>query len=250
MTKILLKRRAGLFLCLCLSFLPCPGNVFCGEKEELDEILRLDSQLIQSIEKNEIKDKSQALNGLVGRYRQFLRKYPRNVEARNYLGGLYYDIGMPDKAFREWSAGLRINPDNPYLHNNISEYYAHTKGEPARAIAEVKKAIALKDDVAVFHFNLANYYDLFRFTALSDFKSLGKVFEECVKEYRKAVELDPANFDFAFVYAATLTYSPKIWGVEDSSSSQEKIAAWERSLVLVSDTARKELIEKILSRLR
>ncbi len=244
-----LRRLTRLICGLALFF--CLQPAFCGEKEELAEILLLDSQIFQSLEKGKTdKRDRKAVEDLVEKYRTFIKKYPENVDARNYLGGLYYDLGMPEKAFQEWSTGLRMDPDHPYLHNNIAEYYAHTSGEPARAIAEVRKAVGLKDDVAIFHFNLANYYDLFRYVVLEEFKSLDAVFRECLKEYQKACELEPSNFDFAFVYAATLTYSPVVWGIEDPSSPSEKVAAWQRCLLLAPDTTRKELITKILQKLR
>ena len=145
---------------------------------------------------------------------------------------------------------MKINPKDPYLHNNIAEYYGHTSGEPEKAIAETRKAVGLKPDVAVFHFNLANYYDVFRFVALSELKSLEGVFEECLKEYRKAMELDPANFEYASVYARTLTYSPKIWKIEDSHPVAEKVKAWEDCLPLATDRQQKEFIEKEIGKLK
>jgi tetratricopeptide (TPR) repeat protein len=248
MKNICFKRIIGVFLFGVWLFLT--PNLFAGEKERLDEILRSDSALVQSVEKKEISDVRGAVNALAEKYRAFIRKYPGNTDARNYLGGLYYDFGMPEKAFREWRTGLKINPRNPYLHNNIAEYYSHTSGEAEKAIAETRTAIGLKPDVAVFHFNLATYYDVFRFVVLPEFKSSEGVFEECLKEYRKAVELEPANFEYASTYAQTLTYSPKFWRIKDSHPVSEKIKAWEYCLPLAPDPQRKEFIEKEIKKLK
>jgi len=240
--------RAGLGLCLALK-IAAGQTAKAGEKEELDEILRYDSEQMQAIEKDRVADVRPVVDDLIKKYRFFIKQHPKNTDARNYLGGLYYDFGMPEKALREWKAGLKINPADPYLHNNIAEYYGHDSGEPEKAIAETRKAIGLKPDVAVFHFNLANYYDLFRFVVLPEFKSLEGVFEACLNEYRKAMELEPANFEYASVYARTLTYSPKVWKIEDSHPVAEKVKAWEDCRLLAPDPQQKEFIEKEIKKL-
>jgi len=238
------------FSLTALNILFSTQTTFAGEKEELEEILRHDSEIIRAIENNETADVRTAVDDLIEKYRTFLRKYPRNADARNYLGGLYYDSGMAEEAFREWRAGLRFNPRNPYLHNSIAEYYGHDSGEPKRAIKEVREAIRLKPDVAVFRFNLATYYDVFRFVVLPEFKSLENVFEACLSEYQKALELEPANFEYASTYARTLTYSPKIWKIKDSRPVSEKIKAWEYCLLLAPDKQQKEFIEKEITTVR
>jgi len=243
------RKYPAILLLTGLVLFPKVGT-FAGEKEELDEILRYDSQQVQAIEKNEITDVRTAVDDLIKKYRAFLKKYPKNVDARNYLGGLYYDFGIPEKALREWRAGLKINPQNPYIHNNIAEYYGHDSGEPEMAIKETRKAIRLKTDVAVFHFNLATYYDVFRFVVLPEFKSMESVFEECLKEYRKAIELDPTNFEYASTYARTLTYGPKIWRIKDLYAASEKIKAWEYCLTLTTDSQQREFIEKQIEKFK
>ncbi|MFH2068767.1 MAG: hypothetical protein ABII89_04815 [Candidatus Omnitrophota bacterium] len=243
------RKYAVILLLAGLVFFPKPG-IFASEKEELDEILRFDSEQVQAIENNEIADVRSAVADLIKKYQAFLKKYPKNTDARNYLGGLYYDFGMPEEALREWRAGLKLNPQDPYLHNSIAEYYGHDSGKPERAIKETREAIRLKTDVPVFHFNLATYYDVFRFIVLPEFKSLKDVFEECLKEYRKAIELDPANFEYASTYARTLTYSPKVWRIEDSHPVSEKVKAWEYCLPLAPDKQQKEFIEKEIKKLK
>jgi tetratricopeptide (TPR) repeat protein len=243
------RKCAAVFLWAGLILFPVL-KAYAGEKEELDEILRLDSAQVQAIENNKTADVQTAVSNLIEKYRSFLRKYPGNVDARNYLGGLYYDFGMPDEAFQEWRAGLKLNPQDPYLHNNIAEYYSHNSGEPEKAIKETREAIRLKTNVAVFHFNLADYYDVFRFVVRPEFKSMEDVFEECLKEYRKAIELDPANSEYASVYARTLTYGPKFWKIKDSYPASEKIKAWERCLLLAADRQQKEFIEKEIKKLK
>lgn len=238
-----------IFLWAGLSLFPTL-KIFAGEKEELDEILRYDSEQVQAIEDNEMANVRTAVADLIKKYQFFIRKYPKNADARNYLGGLYYDFGMPEKALREWRAGLKINSQNPYIHNNIAEYYGHNSGQPEKAIKETREAVRLKTDVAVFHFNLATYYDVFRFVILPEFKSMESVFEKCLEEYRKAIELEPTNFEYASTYARTLTYSPKIWRIKDSHPASEKIKAWEYCLSLAPDKQQKEFIEKEIKKIK
>lgn len=242
-------KHATILLLAGLSLFPVL-KASAGEKEELNEILRYDSEQVQAIENNEIADVRTAVADLIKKYQAFIRKHPKNADARNYLGGLYYDFGMPEKALREWRAGLKLNPQDPYLHNNAAEYYGHISGEPERAIKETREAIRLKTDVAVFHFNLATYYDVFRFVVLPEFKSMESVFKECLKEYRKSIELDPANFEYASTYARTLTYGPKIWRIKDLYAVSEKIKAWEYCLSLATDKQQKEFIEKEIKKLK
>ncbi|MCX5643061.1 MAG: hypothetical protein NTY10_07595 [Candidatus Omnitrophica bacterium] len=216
----------------------------------MNEILRYDSEQVQAIENNEVANTQTALADLIKKYQLFIRKYPKNTDARNYLGGLYYDFGMPEKAFREWRAGLKLNPQDPYLHNNIAEYYSHNSGEPEKAIKETMEAIRLKTDVAVFRFNLATYYDVFRFTVLPEFESMENIFEACLREYRKAMELDPANFEYASTYARTLTYSSKFWKIEDMYPASEKIKVWEYCRLLAPDKKQKEFAEREIGKLK
>ena len=244
-------RRKCIIIFLWAGLILFPASrAFTGEKTELDEILRFDSEQVQAIKDNEIANVRTAVDDLIKKYRAFIRKYPKNVDARNYLGGIYYDFGEPEKALREWRTGLKLNPQDPYIHNNIAEYYGHNSGEPEKAIKETREAIRLKMDVAVFHFNLATYYDVFRFVVLPEFESMENVFEKCLKEYRKAIELEPANLEYASTYARTLTYSPKMWKIKDSCPVLDKIKAWEYCLALTPDKQQKEFMEKEIKKLK
>lgn len=232
------------------NFSPGGGADRAGvERKALQAVVDFDGVTMEALASGEISDADAAVRAVEERYRRFMRRYPRNADAYNYLGGFFYDMGLSGRAYREWRAGLRADPRNAHIHNNIAEYYGHDAGRPRKAIEMVRRAIRLDPREAVFHFNLGTYYDVFRHAVLDEYKTAERVFLECLEAHRRAVELAPDNYEFARVYALTLTVSPRVWGIDDPVGRDEKIAAWEYCLPLAPDEAAAQFVRRQLERL-
>ena len=244
----------AIFVALLLGAEPVFHNFTSGAaataaaQRALDEVLAFEEDVSSALAAGGYQDREAALRLVENRYLDFIRRYPRNAAVRNYLGGFYSDSGRAGDAYCQWRIGLRLDPGNPYLHNIIAEYFGHDAGRPDLAVAFVRRAIRLKPDEAVFFFNLATYYDVFRHAVVGEYGSLENVFRACLELYRRAVELEPGNYDYAMNYALTVSFSPMVWRIADPTPREEKIAAWRRCLELAPDQQARLYVESQIRR--
>lgn len=240
---------SAVFTGVLYNFSPSRPVAVPDESALLGEVTAFDKETVDGVRDGTLADAAAAVRQVERRYREFSRRFPRNSDAYNFLGGFFYDMGLPERAYREWRAGLRVNRADAHLYNNLAEYYAHDTGRHRQAIEMVRRAIRLDAGVAVFHFNLGTYYDVFRNVVLVDYGSLDAVYAACLAAHRRAVELAPESYENAYVYALTITHSPRIWGIENPSSQSEMIAAWRYCLPLAPHEAATAFIRRQLERL-
>ncbi len=165
----------------------------------------------------------------VDRYEDFLVRYPQNWYVRHRYAWFLADHTLGYEAAEEWRKVIKLAPDFPYAYNNLASLYNHM-GRDLEAVDLFRKAIALKDDDATFHVNLAVNYSTHRFEVAEKFGwDLPRVFRECVAEYRKARELIPAEVEVARELASQYVLA-KHFGVEDAAD--EAIEAWQYYLAL------------------
>jgi Flp pilus assembly protein TadD len=74
-----------------------------------------------------------------------LRINPDNSKAHNNLGTALAEQGRIAEAMTQFTAALRINPDNSEAHNNLGTALAE-QGRIAEAIAQFREALRLKPD--------------------------------------------------------------------------------------------------------
>jgi tetratricopeptide (TPR) repeat protein len=77
-------------------------------------------------------DRARAANEL------WIEAYPRDAAAHSGLGNLYASLGQPEKAVREMSEAIRLDPDFAYAYGNLAALYA---GE--NRLDDAKKTLAL-----------------------------------------------------------------------------------------------------------
>ncbi len=187
-----------------------------------------------------IQDK-EALENVIKRYEGYIEKHPDSARAYNDLGDILYDYaGEPHEAAKKWQKAVEIAPDFAEAHNNLAVHYDHY-GDPIRGIEEVKKAIQFDPDRGDYHFNLATFYFAGRFEVQKKYGwDLPKIYEACLDEYKKAVILEPENFDFAADYARTFSFA-KFFQVETDYDAA--IAAWKYCLGLdIDDNQRSQVL--------
>lgn len=167
-------------------------------------------------------------------YEQFLADFPNNAVAHNYYGEALADLKEEhQQAAEQWRKAVELDPDLADPHNNLGIYYGHF-GHPDKAIDESRKAVELGPEVAEFHFNLALAYHNFRHVATSKLGwTLPRLFEEILKESRKARQLAPDDLEIAMDYARTYFSSEDFGAAPDWS---EALAAWQYCLPLAKDS--------------
>jgi len=106
---------------------------------------------IISIKRNEVWRSDQTL------WRATFRTEPRSIRALNgvALESIWYkDYKKAEDLFRK---ALSLDPLDYEIRNNLAVVYIQTN-RPSEAIVELEKAVALKPDYAVAHYNLARLY--------------------------------------------------------------------------------------------
>ena len=172
----------------------------------------------------------EALEKVIDRYEEYIEEHPGSARAYNDLGDILYDhAGEPHEAAKRWEKAVEIAPDFAEAHNSLAVYYDHY-GDPIRGMEQVKKAIQLDPNRGVYHYNLATFYFAGRYEVKKKYGwDLPEIYEACLKEYKKAIILEPENFEFASDYARTYFFA-KHFQVETDYDAA--IAAWEYCLGL------------------
>ena len=173
------------------------------------------------------------VEGVLRRYVLFLKEFSESAAGHNYYGEALADLKSKHaEAVREWLKAIELDPKLPDPHNNMGIHYGHF-GQPEKAIDEFRKAIELGPDVAEFHFDLALAYHNFRYVAMDKLGwTLPRLFEEILKESRKARKLKPEDLEIAADYARTFFSSEDFQVAPDWP---EALSAWQYCLALTED---------------
>ncbi|HOC52569.1 MAG TPA: tetratricopeptide repeat protein [Caldisericia bacterium] len=119
------------------------------------------------------------------KYKKAIELNPKDAEAHNNLGVLYYNQNKFKEAEYEYKKAIELNPNHAGAHNNLGGLY-YTQKKFKEAEYEFKKAIKLDPDFAVAHYNLgALYYT-------------HKKFKEAEYTFKKVIELNPINANAHF----------------------------------------------------
>jgi len=175
-------------------------------------------------------------------YEDFLRVHAEHARARLAYGSFLSDIGEEDAAQAQWEKAREADPQNPASWNNLANYYGHN-GPVTNAFRYYAKAIELNPGESTYYFNLATTVYLFRHDATNYYRlTLPQVFEKAMDLYRKALELDPANFVLATDYAQSYYgFDPRLTGnAEQDYRIKQKhcddaLAAWQSAFKLARD---------------
>ncbi|MFH1116912.1 MAG: tetratricopeptide repeat protein [Pseudomonadota bacterium] len=91
-------------------------------------------------------------------YSEVLENNPRSVEALNWRGMAYDDMGKLDEALADLNKAIQLNPSYADAYNNRGE--VHRKKKMYRqALSDYNKAATLDKKFAEPHFNLALIYE-------------------------------------------------------------------------------------------
>jgi tetratricopeptide (TPR) repeat protein len=176
-------------------------------------------------------------------YTSFLRRHPDS--ARGYLayGSFLDDIGEEDEGKVQFENASKIDPKNPAAWNNLANYYGEN-GPLTNAFADYARAIDLDPTEPVYYQNLATTVYLYRKDA-REYYGLNEqqVFDKALALYRKAMQLDPENFELATDYAESY------YGIRPLRTN-DALVAWTNALTIAHSDVEREGVFIHLARVK
>ena len=106
-----------------------------------------------------------------------MRQDPKNLEAWEHLGNLYFDANEPQKAVNAYNKALEIDPNNTSVLVDCGVMYRETK-QFDKSLEYFQKALRIdpKHEFALFNSGIVLYHDLNRKAeALEIWRTLVKV---------------------------------------------------------------------------
>lgn len=176
-------------------------------------------------------------------YQDFLRRHTNS--ARGYLayGSFLNDIGDEDGAAVEYEKSRQLDPKNPAAWNNLANYYGEYGGL-SNAFTYYARAIELDPTEPVYYRNLATTVYLFRKDAREYYGiNEQEVFDKSLALYRKAMQLDPKNFELATDYAESY------YGIKPLRTN-DALVAWTNALHVAGNEIEREGVYIHLARVK
>ena len=176
-------------------------------------------------------------------YAGFLRRHPDSARGFLAYGTYLDDIGDEDSARVQFENASQVDPKNPAAWNNLANYYGE-HGPVAKAFTDYARAIELAPAEPVYYHNLATLVYLYRKDAQT-FYNLNEqqVFDKALELYRKAVQLDPDNFELATDYAESY------YGIRPLRTN-DALVAWTNALHIAHDDTEREGVFIHLARIK
>lgn len=115
---------------------------------------------------------------------KIIREQPDNSEVIHFLGIIYLDLELFDKAIECINKAIKLNPDNAHAYFHLGNAL-RGKGQSEEVIIAYQKAMQLKPNYTEVYNNLGNLL-----------QEKGQL-NEAIPYYKKAIEIDP---DFADAY--------------------------------------------------
>lgn len=216
-------------------------KVLAADDEALMEITRWRDEAAQSgIKPSEVE--ASLLNNRIRQrvvpvraaYEEFLQQHPKHTNARVAYAAFLDEIGDEHSAELQLEKAVQFNTNSPAALNNLANHYGHN-GKVSHAFPLYERAIQLAPTEALYCENLATTVYLFRQDAMAYYKiTEQEVFTKSLGLYRRAVELDPTNFDRAVEWAKTYygvkvppTDTPEAKRKAEIQLADEALGAWE-----------------------
>jgi len=141
-------------------------------------------------------DLDRRINELVQSYRTYLTEHPDDVNALILYGKLLRRVELNEEAFNAFLKADSLDPKIAVVKQQIGTHLAE-QGKGKAALPFYFSAVELEPETAVYHFALGQLLYAFRSEYLEDHLFTSDALErETLKAFRKAVSLEPDNFDF------------------------------------------------------
>ena len=137
------------------------------------------------------------------RYERFVRDHPKHAKARVAFGSFLNDLGEEEEAVNQWEKARSLDPSDPAPWNNLANVYAHI-GPVSKSFPYYEEALRLNPKEPIYLHNFGTLVFMFRRDATNHFGCDEQaVFNKAFELYRRAIALDPDNFQLAADVAQT-----------------------------------------------
>ena len=176
-------------------------------------------------------------------YADFLRRHPDSSRGFMAYGSFLDDIGDEEAGKAQFENASQLDPKNPAAWNNLANYYGEN-GPLTNAFTDYARAIELDPTEPVYYQNLATTVYLYRKDA-REFYGINEqqVFDKALELYRKAIQLDPENFELATDYAESY------YGIRPLRTN-DALVAWTNALNIAHNGVEREGIFIHLARVK
>lgn len=132
---------------------------------------------------------------------EYLAQFPNDVNALILNAKFLRATGDADTAYKRISDAERLNPKIAVIKQQLANYEAE-HGMPKEAYDNLKEAIALEPNVAIYHIQLADLLLFFREDFLKkQIFTQEKIDKEMIASIANAAKLEPKNSKIQWKYA-------------------------------------------------
>jgi tetratricopeptide (TPR) repeat protein len=183
------------------------------------------------------------LDAVRANYDSFLRRHPDSARGFLAYGSFLDDTGDEDAGKVQFENAAHVDPKNPAAWNNLANYYGEN-GALTNAFTDYARAIELAPAEPLYYHNLAVLVYLYRKDA-REFYGIDEqqVFDKALALYRKAIQLDPENFELATDYAESY------YGIRPLRTN-DALVAWTNALNIARNEAEREGVFIHLARVK
>ncbi len=189
----------------------------------------------------------QRIEPLKARYQRFLEAHPTNAMAHLAYGSFLNEFGEEGLAIEQWEKARQLDPSNPAAFNNLANSYAHV-GPVEKSFPLYEEAIRLNPREPIYLHNFGTLVFLFRRDATNYFQCDEQaVFQRAFDLYRRAIALDPLNFQLAADVAQTYYgwHLPAVTNRTEARAAELGLAttalqAWTNALALAPSEVERE----------
>tara|TARA_B100001123_G_scaffold61799_1_gene67543 strand:+ start:2716 stop:3624 length:909 start_codon:yes stop_codon:yes gene_type:complete len=144
------------------------------------------------------------LNDVRKQYVDFLKKYPKHVNARIAYGSFLTHIDNRQGAVDQWMLALAEEPENAAALNNVATHLGtialqtNISDGMKEAFKAMDKVLRISPKEPLYRHNQATLLCSFTKIAATHYgKSRQEIIQKAMLEYDMAIKLDPNNFEFA-----------------------------------------------------
>ncbi len=180
-------------------------------------------------------------------YDAFLGQNPRHTNARVAYAAFLEEISDEESAGVQLKKAVELDFNSPVALNNLANHYGHNGGV-SNAFALYERAMQLAPYEPLYCDNLATTVFAFRRDAMAHYGiSEFEVFTKALALYRRALALDPNNFDRATELAKSY-YGVRLPPIEDTDARKKAeiklgeaaLDAWEQARKIASSDEERE----------
>lgn len=207
--------------------------------DEIEKRIGISEEIVRQKEKIYIKLND--IESAAAEVQKLIKAYPDEIHYKGLLADLYLANEMPEKAFAIYQQILEKDPQNPYAHLSLYDYYK-AKNEDEKALEEAKLAFQSPGlDIDTKVQILLSYY------SLSDKSATLK--KEAFELNKILIKTHPEEAKAYTIYADFLLRENKLEGAKENylkaiEFDNSRYPIWNQLLFLESELNDKEGLER------